>query len=103
MIVELIIANLIISFFLALFFYKNSYIYYKPCKLIDKNNNIVDIHKVFDVFHIDDKLNFWKLWIRAFLNFSYKFLISIFIATSMKFHLQAVDKLFPNSDTNPSQ
>ena len=103
MIVELIIANLIISFLLAIFVYKNSYVYYKPCKLIDKNNNIVDIHKVFDVFHPHDELNFWKLWIGAFFNFPYKFLISLFIATSMKFHLQIVDKLCPNSDSNPSQ
>ena len=103
MLVELIIANLIISFLLALFVYKNSYVYYKPCKLIDKNNNVVDIHKVFDVFHAHDELNFWKLWIGAFFNFPYKFLLSLFVATSMKFHLQIVDKLCPDSDTKPSQ
>ena len=86
-----------------MFVYKKSYIYYKPCKLIDKNNNVVDIHKVFDVFHAHDELNFWKLWIGGFFNFPYKFLISLFIATSMKFHLQIIDKLYPDSDTKQSQ
>ena len=103
MFVQLIIANLIITFLLSLFVYKQSYVYYKPCKLIDKNNNVIDIHKIFDVFHPHDELNFWKLWIGAFFNFPYKFLISLFIATSMKFHLQIIDKLFPDSDTIPSQ
>ena len=81
MILQLIIANLIISFLVALFVYKNSYIYYKPCKLIDKNNNVIDIHKIYDVFYPHDELSFWKLWIGAFFNFPYKFLISLFIAT----------------------
>ena len=103
MFLQLIIANLIISFLIALFVYKNSYIYYKPCKLIDKNNNVVDFHKVFDPFHPHDELSFWKLWIGGFFNFPWKFLISLFIATSMKFHLQIIDKIFPNSDTNLSQ
>ena len=103
MLMEIIIANLIISFLLAVFVYKNSYIYYKPCKLIDKNNKVVDIHKIFDVFHPHDELVFWKLWVGAFFNFPPKFLLSLFIATSMKFHLQIIDKLLPNSDTNPSQ
>ena len=103
MFLQLIIANLIISFLIALFVYKNSYIYYKPCKLIDKNNNVVDFHKVFDPFHPHDELSFLKLWIGGFFNFPWKFLISLFIATSMKFHLQIIDKIFPNSDTNPSQ
>jgi 1-acyl-sn-glycerol-3-phosphate acyltransferase len=99
----LIIANLIISFLVALFVYKNSYIYYKPCKLIDKNNNVVDIHKIFDVFYPHDELVFWKLWVGAFFNFPYKFLISLFIATSMKFHLQIIDKIYPDTDTKQSQ
>ena len=103
MILQFIIADLIISFLLAVFVYKNSYIYYKPCKLIDKNNNVIDIHKIFDVFHPHDELSFWKLWIGGFFNFPFKFLISFFIATSMKFHLQIVDKLCPDSDRNPSQ
>ena len=103
MILQFIIADLIISFLLAVFVYKNSYIYYKPCKLIDKNNNVIDIHRIFDVFHPHDELSFWKLWIGGFFNFPYKFLISLFIATSMKFHLQIIDKLCPDSDRNPSQ
>ena len=103
MILQLIIANLIISFLVSLFVYKNSYIYYKPCKLIDKNNNVVDIHKIFDVFYPHDELVFWKLWVGAFFNFPYKFLISLFIATSMKFHLQIIDKIYPDTDTKQSQ
>ena len=43
MLFQLFIANLTISFLLALFVYTNSKIYYKPCKLIDKNGNVVDI------------------------------------------------------------
>ena len=58
MLLQLIIVNLIISFLLSLFVYKQSYVYYKPCKLIDKNNNVIDIHKVFDVFHPHDELIF---------------------------------------------
>lgn len=100
---QLIIANLIISFLLALFVYCNSYMYYKPCKLIDKNGNVIDIHKIFDVFYPHDKLVFWKLWLGAFFNFPYKFLLSLFIATSMKFHLQIVDHLYPKTDTDKSQ
>lgn len=100
---QLIIANLIISFLLALFVYYNSYMYYKPCKLIDKNGNVIDIHKIFDVFYPHDKLVFWKLWLGAFFNFPYKFLLSLFIATSMKFHLQIVDHLYPKTDTDKSQ
>lgn len=103
MLFQLFIANLTISFLLALFVYTNSKIYYKPCKLIDKNGNIVDIHKIFDVFHPHDELNFWKLWIGGFLNFPYKFIISFFIATSMKFHLQLVNYFYPNSETDLSQ
>ena len=60
MILQLIISDLIISFILALFVYKQSYVYYKPCKLIDKNSKVIDIHKVFDVFHPHDELSFWK-------------------------------------------
>ena len=103
MLFQLFIANLTISFLLALFVYTNSKIYYKPCKLIDKNGNVVDIHKIFDVFHPHDELNFWKLWIGGFLNFPYKFIISFFIATSMKFHLQLVNYFYPNSETDLSQ
>ena len=103
MLFQLFIANLTISFLLALFVYTNSKIYYKPCKLIDKNGNVVDIHKIFDVFHPHDELNFWKLWIGGFLNFPYKFIISFFIATSMKFHLQLVNYFYPNSETDLTQ
>ena len=103
MLFQLFIANLTISFLLALFVYTNSKIYYKPCKLINKNGNVVDIHKIFDVFHPHDELNFWKLWIGGFLNFPYKFIISFFIATSMKFHLQLVNYFYPNSETDLSQ
>ena len=103
MLLQFIIADLIISFLLALFVYKNSKIYYKPCKLIDKKNNVIDFHKVYDVFHPHDELNFWKSWIGGFFNFPYKFVISFFIAVSMKFHLQIVDKLYPDSEKNPSQ
>ena len=103
MLFQLFIANLTISFLLALFVYTNSKIYYKPCKLIGKNGNVVDIHKIFDVFHPHDELNFWKLWIGGFLNFPYKFIISFFIATSMKFHLQLVNYFYPNSETDLSQ
>jgi len=103
MLFQLLIANLVISFLLALFVYTNSKIYYKPCKLIDKKGNVVDIHKEFDVFHPHDELNFWKLWIGGFFNFPYKFIISFFIATSTKFHLQLVNYFYPNSDTIPSQ
>ena len=103
MLFQLFIANLTISFLLALFVYTNSKIYYKPCKLIDKNGNVVDIHKIFDVFHPHDELSFWKLWIGGFLNFPYKFIISFFIATSMKFHLQLVNYFYPNSETDLSQ
>ena len=69
MLFQLFIANLTISFLLALFVYTNSKIYYKPCKLIDKNGNVIDIHKIFDIFHPHDELSFWKLWLGGFLNF----------------------------------
>ena len=103
MLFELFIFNLTFSFLLALFIYTNSKVYYKPCKLIDKNGNVIDIHKIFDVFHPHDELSFWKLWLGGFLNFPYKFLISLFIALSMKFHLQLVNYFYPNSETDPSQ
>ena len=103
MLFELFIFNLTFSFLLALFIYTNSKVYYKPCKLVDKNGNVMDMHKIFDVFHPHDELSFWKLWLGGFLNFPYKFLISLFIALSMKFHLQLVNYFYPNSETDPSQ
>ena len=103
MLFQLFIANLTISFLLALFIYTNSKVYYKPCKLIDKNGNIIDIHKIFDVFHPHDELVFWKLWLGGFINFPFKFITSLFIALSMKFHLQLVNYIYPNSETNPEQ
>ena len=103
MLFELFIANLTISFLLALFVYTNSKIYYKPCKLIDKNGNVIDIHEKFDIFHPHDELRFWKLWLGGFINFPIKLVLSFFIATSMKFHLQLVNYLYPKSETDPSQ
>ena len=103
MLFQLFIANLTISFLLALFVYTNSKIYYKPCKLIDKNGKEIDIHKIFDIFHPHDELSFWKLWLGGFLNFPIKLVLSFFIATSMKFHLQLVNYLYPKSETDPSQ
>ena len=103
MLFQLFIANLTFSFLLALFVYTNSKIYYKPCKLVDKNGKIIDVHKLFDVFHPHDELSFWKLWIGGFINFPFKFTISLFIALSMKFHLQLVNYFYPNSETDPSQ
>ena len=103
MLFELFIANLTISFLLALFVYTNSKVYYKPCKLIDKNGNIIDIHQIFDVFHPHDELSFWKLWLGGFINFPYKFTISLFIALSMKFHLQLVNYFYPKSEIDTNQ
>ena len=103
MLFQLFIANLTFSFLLALFVYTNSKIYYKPCKLVDKNGKVIDVHKLFDVFHPHDELSFWKLWIGGFINFPFKFTISLFIALSMKFHLQLVNYFYPNSETDPSQ
>ena len=95
MLFQLFIANLTISFLLALFVYTNSKIYYKPCKLIDKNGKVIDIHETYDIFHPHDELSFWKLWLGGFLNFPIKLVLSFFIATSMKFHLQLVNYLYP--------
>ena len=103
MLFQLFIANLTFSFLLALFVYTNSKIFYKPCKLVDKNGKVIDVHKLFDVFHPHDELSFWKLWIGGFINFPFKFTISLFIALSMKFHLQLVNYFYPNSETDPSQ
>ena len=103
MLFELFIANLTISFLLALFVYTNSKVYYKPCKLIDKNGNILDIHEIYDVFHPHDELSFWKLWLGGFINFPYKFTISLFIALSMKFHLQLVNYFYPKSEIDTNQ
>ena len=103
MLFQLFIANLTISFLLALFVYTNSKILYKPCKLVDKNGKVIDVHKLFDVFHPRDELSFWKLWIGGFINFPFKFLTSLFIALSMKFHLQLVNYFYPNSETEPNQ
>jgi 1-acyl-sn-glycerol-3-phosphate acyltransferase len=103
MLFQLFIANLTISFLLALFVYTNSKILYKPCKLVDKNGKVIDVHKLFDVFHPRDELSFWKLWIGGFINFPFKFLTSLFIALSMKFHLQLVNYFYPNSETDPNQ
>ena len=103
MLFELFIANLTISFLLALFVYTNSKVYYKPCKLIDKNGNIIDIHEIYDAFHPHDELSFWKLWLGGFINFPYKFTISLFIALSMKFHLQLVNYFYPKSEIDTNQ
>ena len=103
MLFQLFIANLTISFLLALFVYTNSKIYYKPCKLVDKNGKVIDVHKIFDVFHPHDELSFWKLWLGGFINFPFKFFTSLFIALSMKFHLQLVNYFYPNSETDPKQ
>ena len=103
MLFELFIANVTKSFLLALFVYTNSKILYKPCKLVDKNGKVIDVHKLFDVFHPRDELSFWKLWIGGFINFPFKFLTSLFIALSMKFHLQLVNYFYPNSETDPNQ
>ena len=102
MLFQLFIANLTFSFLLALFVYTNSKIFYKPCKLVDKNGKVIDVHKLFDVFHPHDELSFWKLWIGGFINFPFKFTISLFIALSMKFHLQLVNYFYPNTETDPS-
>ena len=103
MIFQLFIANLTFSFLLTLFVYTNSKFLYKPCKLIDKKGNVLDIHKLFDVFHPHDELSFWKLWIGGFINFPIKFIFSFFIAISMKFHLQLVNYFYPNSETDKNQ
>ena len=103
MLFQLFIANLTISFLLALFVYTNSKIFYKPCKLVDKNGKGIDVHKLFDVFHPHDELSFWKLWVGGFINFPFKFFTSLFIALSMKFHLQLVNYFYPNSETEPKQ
>ena len=103
MLFQLFIANLTISFLLALFVYTNSKIFYKPCKLVDKNGKVIDVHKLFDVFHPHDELSFWKLWVGGFINFPFKFFTSLFIALSMKFHLQLVNYFYPNSETEPKQ
>ena len=103
MLFQLFIANLTIIIIIIYTYVSNSKIYYKPCKLVDKNGKVIDIHKVFDVFHPHDELSFLKLWIGGFINFPFKFLTSLFIALSMKFHLQLVNYFYPNSETDPSQ
>jgi 1-acyl-sn-glycerol-3-phosphate acyltransferase len=64
---------------------------------------VIDIHEKFDIFHPHDELRFWKLWLGGFINFPIKLVLSFFIATSMKFHLQLVNYLYPKSETDPSQ
>ena len=103
MLIQFLIFNFILSFLIASFVYKNSKVYYTPCKYKDKNNKEIDIHKVFEVFHTHDELVFWKLWLGCFINFPWKFPVSLFIAITMKFHLQLILKLYKNTDTDPVQ
>lgn len=98
-----LIFNSIFSFLFALYVYKNSKRFYAPCTYTGEDGKVIDLHKVYEVFHVHDSLNFFELWIGAFLFFPIKFPLCFFVATTMKFHLQIIDYLYPKSDTDPKQ
>lgn len=95
--------DLIISFCLATFVYKNSKIFYSPCNKKDANGKDIDLHKEYEPFCPKDELNFKNLWIGGFIFFPIKFLLSLFIALSMKFHLQFLLLIYKNTDSDPKQ
>lgn len=98
-----IIINFLISFAVAFYSFSKSKQYYYPCTVKDEKGNIIDVHKYFEVFRVNDTLNFFQLWIGAFFFFPIKFILSLINTSLMKFRLQFIDTMYPKSDTDPQQ
>ena len=95
--------NLIFSFVLSLVVYIRSQKYYKPCIKRDKDNNPIDLHKIYDPFHPHDDVCFITLWIGAFFCGFIKVISSLFIVIFVNWHIRIIDKCYKNCDTNPEQ
>ena len=94
-------SNLLFSFILSLIVYIRSQKYYRPLIKKDKDNNPIDLHKIYDAFHPHDDVCFIQLWFGAFFCAFIKIFISLFIVTFGYWHLRIVRKIYNNYDTNP--
>ena len=95
--------NLLFSFTLSLIVYIRSQKYYKSCIKKDKDNNPIDLHKIYDPFHPHDDICFIQLWLGAFCYGFIKLLSSILIALFINWHIRIIQKCYKNYDTNPEQ
>jgi 1-acyl-sn-glycerol-3-phosphate acyltransferase len=96
-------SNLIFSFTLSLVVYIRSQKYYRPLIKKDKDNNPIDLHKIYDAFHPHDDVCFIQLWFGAFCCGFIKVLSSLFIVLFVNWHIRLIKKCYKNYDTNPEQ
>ena len=94
-------SNLLFSFVLSLIVYIRSQKYYRPLIKKDKDNNPIDLHKIYDAFHPHDDVCFIQLWFGAFFCALIKIVTSLFIVTFGYWHLLIIRKFYKNHDTNP--
>ena len=95
--------NLLFSFILSLVVYIRSQKYYRPCIKRDKDNNPIDLHKIYDAFHPHDDVWFIQLWFGAFFCGFIKAISSLLIVIFVNWNIQIVSKCYKNCDTNPEQ
>ena len=93
--------HLLISFIYALFIYLSSRKYYRPCIVMDKDNNPIDLHKKYDAFHPHDKLCFIQLWVGAFFCAPIKAISSFSLIFLLSLHIRLYMKIYKDYDTNP--
>lgn len=96
-------SNLLFSFILSLIVYIRSQKYYKPCIKKDKDNNPIDLHKIYDPFHPHDDVCFIQLWFGAFFCGFIKLISSFFIVIFVNWHIRIISKCYKDCDTNPEQ
>ena len=96
-------SNLLFSFILSLIIYIRSQKYYKPCIKKDKDNNQIDLHKIYDPFHPHDDVYFIQLWFGAFCYGFIKLFSSILIALFINWHIRIIKKCYKNYDIKPEQ
>ena len=95
--------NLVFSFVLSLIVYIRSKKYYRPLIKRDKDNNPIDLHKKYDVFHPHDNIYFIQLWCGAFFFSFIKIISSLFIVIFVNWHIRILSKIYKNCDSNPPQ
>ena len=97
----ILICNLIFSFILSLAVYIRSQKYYRPLFKKDKENKLIDLHKVYDPFHPHDKVIFIQLWFGAFFCGFIKLVTSLFIVIFVNWHIRLIKRIYKNYDTDP--
>ena len=93
-----------IMFIFLNWLYKNCSIYYKPLIYKDpKTGNIIDVHELYEPFHVNDKLGYWRFIFSGMIFFIPKLILSMFAVIGLIIHLQIAHFFYKNSDKEKIQ